>query len=110
LPSAEARAGRAWGLSPDDAKPLWTVKVDGDAVGVAASAGTVYVAGHYDYIVDKNSSCYQFCPGGPTRHHLSAFTTGAGLRHLPRDALRRRPPAFPVRLGWGMLTDGEMNS
>lgn len=71
--------GRAWAFSPDDAKPLWTAKFDGDAVGVAVSATTVYVAGHYDYIVGKNSSCWQVCPGGPTRHHLSAFNAADGM-------------------------------
>jgi len=70
--------GRAWAYSPEAATPLWTAKFDGDAVGVAASADIVYVAGHYDYIVATNDSCYQYCPGGPTRHHLSAFTTAGG--------------------------------
>ncbi len=70
--------GRGWAFSPDTATPLWTAKFDGDAVGVVASADIVYIAGHYDYIVAKNSSCYQTCPGGPLRHHLSAFTTAGG--------------------------------
>ncbi|HEV8626855.1 MAG TPA: PQQ-binding-like beta-propeller repeat protein [Acidimicrobiia bacterium] len=71
--------GRAYAFSPDDDKPLWKVKFDGDAVGVAVSNSTVYVAGHYDYIVSKDSSCYQYCPGGPRRHHLSAFNATDGL-------------------------------
>jgi hypothetical protein len=70
--------GRAWALSPDKKKPLWTAKVDGDAVGVATSGSAVYVAGHYDYIVSKESSCWQYCPEGTTRHHLSAFTAADG--------------------------------
>jgi hypothetical protein len=70
--------GRAWAFSPDKQKPLWTVKFDGDAVGVATSGSVVYVAGHYDYIVSKDSSCYQFCPGGPLRHHLTAVTADSG--------------------------------
>jgi outer membrane protein assembly factor BamB len=65
--------GRLYALDPDDDDPVWRTKVDGDNVGVAVSATTVYLAGHYDYIVSKDSSCYQFCPGGPYRHHLAAF-------------------------------------
>jgi hypothetical protein len=70
--------GRAYAFSPDKATPLWKVKVDGDAVGVAATNSAVYVAGHYDYVVSKTSSCYQFCPGGPRRHHILAVNRGDG--------------------------------
>lgn len=71
--------GRAYAFSPDDEDPLWRLKVDGDNMGVAASASAVYVAGHYDYIVSKDSSCYQFCPGGPRRHHLLAVNRADGI-------------------------------
>jgi hypothetical protein len=71
--------GRAYAFSPDQKTPLWKIKIDGDAVGVAASANTVYVAGHYDYVVSKDSSCYQFCPGGPRRHHILAVNRADGL-------------------------------
>ncbi len=71
--------GRAYAFSPDQQKPLWKLKVDGDNVGVAASANAVYVAGHYDYVVSKDSSCYQFCPGGPRRHHLLAVNRADGI-------------------------------
>ena len=47
-------------------------------MSVAASASTVYVAGHYDYVVSKSSSCYQSCPGGPRRHHLLALNRSDG--------------------------------
>ena len=70
--------GRAYAFSPDDEDPLWKLKVDGDNMGVAASASSVYVAGHYDYVVSKDSSCYQFCPGGPRRHHLLAVNRADG--------------------------------
>ena len=76
--AAGGPGGRAYAFDPAQQKPLWSAKFDGDAVGVKASATTVYVAGHYDYIVDQASSCYQFCPGGPLRHHLSAFTIADG--------------------------------
>ncbi len=70
--------GRAYAYSPNDDDPVWRLKVDGDNMGVAVSASTVYVAGHYDYVVSKDSSCYQFCPGGPRRHHLLAVNRADG--------------------------------
>jgi hypothetical protein len=70
--------GRAYAFSPNDDDPVWRLKVDGDNMGVAVSASTVYVMGHYDYVVSKDSSCYQFCPGGPRRHHLLAVNRGDG--------------------------------
>jgi hypothetical protein len=70
--------GRLYAFSPDDDAPIWRAKVDGDNVGVAVSATSVYLAGHYDYIVSKDSSCYQYCPGGPERHHLSSFAADDG--------------------------------
>jgi hypothetical protein len=71
--------GRAYAYTPGVKTPKWSAKVDGDAVGIGASADTVYVMGHYDYIVDKKSSCYQFCPNGTRRHHLAAFNASDGL-------------------------------
>jgi hypothetical protein len=71
--------GRAYAFSPDDDDPIWRLKVDGDSMGVAASANAVYVAGHYDYVVSKDSSCWQFCPGGPRRHHLLAVNRADGM-------------------------------
>jgi hypothetical protein len=70
--------GRLYAYGPDSTSPLWRAKFDGDAVGVAVSGTTVYVAGHYDYIVADASTCYQYCPGGPGRRHLSAFATADG--------------------------------
>jgi hypothetical protein len=72
--------GRLLAFRPDKPnRPLWKAKVDGDAMGVAASTTTVFLAGHYDFIVSKDSSCYQYCPKGLKRRHLAAFdaTTGA---------------------------------
>lgn len=70
--------GRLFAYGPDSKYPVWRAKFDGDAVGLTVSATTVYVAGHYDYIVSEDSSCYQFCPGGPGRKHLSAFSLADG--------------------------------
>ena len=98
--------GRLYAFRTDDDTPLWKVKFDGDSVGVAASAGTVYVAGHYDYIVSKDSSCYQFCPGGPHRQHLSAFSTSGGqLLPWAPDADTNTGP-FTVALGANALYVG----
>lgn len=70
--------GALFAYDPNRAVPRWRVKVDGDNMGVAVSGTTVYLAGHYDYIVSKDSSCYQYCPGGPRRQHLAAFTAADG--------------------------------
>ncbi len=70
--------GRLYAYGPTSKHPIWRAKFDGDAVGLAVSATTVYVAGHYDFIVSEDSSCYQFCPGGPGRTHLSAFARSDG--------------------------------
>jgi outer membrane protein assembly factor BamB len=70
--------GRVYAYSPDSKTPRWRAKFDGDAVGVAVSGGAVYVAGHYDFIVSQDSSCYQYCPGGPGRRHLAGFSASDG--------------------------------
>ena len=58
--------------------PAWEVRTDGDNVGVLASATTVYLLGHYDFIVPAQSGCHRNCPGGPERHHLAAFDAVTG--------------------------------
>jgi hypothetical protein len=72
--------GRLFAYGPKSKHPLWRAKFDGVVVGLAVSATTVYVAGHYDYIVADSSSCYQYCPGGPGRRHLSAFALDGRLQ------------------------------
>ena len=52
---------------------LWQVKTDGDVMAVLETATSVYVIGHYDNIVQAGSSCYQYCPDGTPREHLSSF-------------------------------------
>jgi hypothetical protein len=49
------------------------VKTDGDAMAVVETATGVYLIGHYDNIVQPESDCYQYCPDGTARAHLSAF-------------------------------------
>ncbi|HEV8624605.1 MAG TPA: hypothetical protein VG034_09115, partial [Acidimicrobiia bacterium] len=102
--------GVAYAFSPDQKKPLWKVKVDGDAVGVAASESAVYVAGHYDYIVAKNSSCYQFCPGGPRRHHLLAVNRADGMPLLWTPDADTSTGPFTVTVGEdNVYVGGEFN-
>ena len=52
---------------------VWMVKTDGDAMAVVETATGVYLIGHYDNIVQPESDCYQYCPDGTAREHLSAF-------------------------------------
>ena len=72
--------GRIYAFRPSvPSRPLWKAGVDGDAVGVAASNTTVFLVGHYDFIIPKKSSCYQYCPEGTERRHLTAFDANTGL-------------------------------
>lgn len=61
-----------------DPEGRWSVKTDGDNVGVVASESTVYLLGHYDFIVSAESDCYRYCPDGPERRHLAAFNARTG--------------------------------
>ena len=77
--AAGGAGGRIYAFHPDrPTLPRWSAAVDGDAVGVAASATTVFLMGHYDYIVPKGSTCYQYCPNGTGRRHLAAFDAATG--------------------------------
>lgn len=76
--AAGGAGGRLYALDPGRSNPAWRAKVDGDAVAVAASETTAYLMGHYDYIVDQDSSCYKICPGGPYRKHIAGFNAETG--------------------------------
>ena len=77
--AAGGPGGRIYAFDPDQpTKPKWQAAVDGDAVGVAASTTHVFLLGHYDYIVPKGSTCYQYCPNGTGRRHLAAFEAATG--------------------------------
>ena len=72
--------GRIYAFRPSvPTRPLWKAAVDGDAMGVAASNSTVFLVGHYDFIIPKKSSCYQYCPEGTERRHLVAFDADTGM-------------------------------
>ena len=72
--------GRIYAFRPSvPTRPLWKAAVDGDAMGVAASNTTVFLVGHYDFLIPKNSTCYQYCPEGTERRHLIAFEAATGM-------------------------------
>ena len=66
-----------------DGKPKWIHKVDGDAMDVASTPGRLYLVGHYDYVLGKNTTCgTSNCTGGKegdvANHHISAFDPVTG--------------------------------
>jgi trimeric autotransporter adhesin len=66
--------GRLYAFRPHGPpEGVWEVKTDGDNLAVVETETTVYLIGHYDNIVRPESDCYQYCPDGTTRAHLSAF-------------------------------------
>ncbi|HMC81504.1 MAG TPA: hypothetical protein VKO35_13240 [Acidimicrobiia bacterium] len=80
--------GTAEAFRPDgDTKPLWVHRVDGDGMDVAATATRVYLVGHYDYVLGKNTICGSSnCTGGREgdipNHHISAFDAVSGAHDL----------------------------
>jgi trimeric autotransporter adhesin len=66
--------GRLYAFRPHGPpEGVWEVKTDGDNLAVVETETTVYLIGHYDNIVRPESDCYQYCPDGTARAHLSAF-------------------------------------
>ena len=57
-------------------EPVWQRHFDGDATAVVASAGTVYVGGHYDYVCDDCGTMGG--PGDDFRRHMAAFDAATG--------------------------------
>ncbi|MEW6476992.1 MAG: hypothetical protein AB1679_32450, partial [Actinomycetota bacterium] len=69
------------------AKALWRHRVDGDAMDVAATTQRVYLVGHYDYVLGKNTTCgAPPCTGGAdgdvVNRHISAFDAVSGAHDL----------------------------
>ena len=86
-------AAGGWGgtveaFRPDgDTKPLWVHRVDGDGMDVAATNTRVYLVGHYDWVLGKNTVCGSTnCTGGKEgdvpNHHISAFDAVTGAHDL----------------------------
>jgi hypothetical protein len=68
-------------------KALWRHRVDGDATDVTATAKRVYLVGHYDYVLGKNTICGSPpCTGGQdgdiVNRHISAFDALTGAHDL----------------------------
>lgn len=72
--AAGGAGGRLYAFRPHGPEDgIWEVKTDGDNMAVVETRTTVYLIGHYDYIVDPKSDCYRYCPEGVFRRHLAAF-------------------------------------
>jgi hypothetical protein len=78
-------------------EPEWLHKVDGDATDVAATRERVYLVGHYDFVLGKNTVCgAPPCKGStdngdePNRH-LSVFDAQTGAHDLSFTAQANTP-------------------
>ncbi|MGH9005206.1 MAG: hypothetical protein ACRDYV_18955, partial [Acidimicrobiia bacterium] len=77
--STGGAGGMLYAFDPGAKKDrVWEVKTDGDNMDVVATATTVYLMGHYDYVVDAGSSCYKDCRNSIPRRHLAAFDAMTG--------------------------------
>ena len=84
-------------------KPLWVHKTDGDAMDVASTAQRLYLVGHYDYVLGKNTICGSAnCTGGKEgdvpNHHISAFDPVTGAHDLSFTAQFNTPQGPEVAL------------
>ncbi|MDQ1500274.1 MAG: hypothetical protein QOI86_3614 [Actinomycetota bacterium] len=95
-----------------DSKPLWVHKVDGDGTDVASTDSRVYLVGHYDYVLGKNTICGSTsCTGGQqgdvANHHISAFDAVSGAHDLSFTAQFNTPEGPEVaHVGAGHLYVG----
>ena len=105
--AAGGPGGRIYAFRPDEpSKPLWHVGVDGDAMGVAASKQTVFLMGHYDFIIPKSSTCFQSCPNGTERRHLAAFDAATGMLDPWNPKANTSTGPFTAAVGGGRLFIG----
>jgi outer membrane protein assembly factor BamB len=85
--AAGGAGGRLYAFRPHGPpEGVWQVKTDGDNMAVVETETTVYLIGHYDYIVDQKSDCYRYCPDGIYRRHLSAFDHNGKLEDWNPEA------------------------
>ena len=96
--AAGGSGGTVEAFRPDAGKkPLWIHRVDGDATDVAATASRLYLVGHYDYVLGKNTTCGagSSCTGGNdgdvVNHHISAFDPATGAHDLSFTAQFNTP-------------------
>jgi hypothetical protein len=93
-------------------KPFWVHRVDGDATDVVATTERVYLVGHYDWVLGKNTVCgAPPCTGGaegdvPNRH-ASAFDARTGAHDLSFTAQLNTPQGpYVALIGAGHLYVG----
>jgi hypothetical protein len=86
--------------------PAWEVRTDGDNMDVLASTTTVYLLGHYNYIIPAGSTCLRMCPGGPARHHLAAFDAATGTIDPWNPAANTSTGAYSGAIGANHLWVG----
>jgi hypothetical protein len=84
-------------------KYVWRHRVDGDAMDVAATDKRVYLVGHYDYVLGKNTICgAPPCTGGKdgdiVNRHISAFDAATGAHDLDYDPQLNTPQGPYVAL------------
>jgi hypothetical protein len=95
--AAGGSGGTVEAFRPDAGRnPLWIHRVDGDATDVAATASRLYLVGHYDYVLGKNTTCGTgSCTGGNdgdvVNHHISAFDPVTGAHDLSFTAQFNTP-------------------
>jgi hypothetical protein len=83
---------------------LWVHKTDGDATDVAATPDRLYLVGHYDYVLGKNTTCggSPTCtggrPGDVVNHHISAFDPQTGAHDLSFTAQFNTPQGPEVAI------------
>lgn len=88
--SGGGSGGQVYAFHPDrPAKPVWSTWVDGDAPGVAASATSVYLMGHYDYAGPEKAE----------RRHLAAFDAGNGAVEEWNPVANTPQGAFSAAVG-----------
>ncbi len=86
--AAGGPGGVADAYRPDGpTKYLWRHRVDGDAMDVVATTKRVYLVGHYDYVLGKNTVCTTPpCTGGKegdvANRHISAFDAVSGAHDV----------------------------
>jgi outer membrane protein assembly factor BamB len=95
--SAGGPGGRVFAVSPSSPHaPVWSSPVDGDAPGVAASATTVYLMGHFDYAGPEQA----------LRHHLAAFDAATGAVDDWNPVANTITGAFAAAVGAGHVFVG----
>ena len=93
-----------WKASGRDQEPEWVHKVDGDATDVAATRERVYLVGHYDYVLGKNTTCGappckgSEAAGDQPNRHLSVFDARNGAHDLSFTAQANTPQGPYVAL------------